>query len=496
MTFRFFSSLLGAIALIALAACQPPPKLDSERTLGLQNWTLRGGTFAEALDKASTLGITTIEAYPGQALGGDLEGKFHHSMDAATLDAVKKLLAEKKITVAGYGVLMSGDEAEWKQIFSFGKSLGVRWISAEPPVELLPFLSTQAKESGIKIAFHNHPSPSRYSDPRALMETLAPYGPEFGVNADTGHWARSGFVPLEMLRLCLPRLVTAHFKDLNEWTRAGRDMPWGTGVSDAAGMLAALRQAGFNGVVLLEYEHQSPELMNDLSRCAGFFRAAMDAPLDQLVGGLVPPPGFSSEVEGTWAGDRGANSNREPLPRPLFAPDLSNAEFPKGSWTFADGILKANGKGASIWTKDEAGDFILSVEFRAGATGNSGVFIRRAGTASDTLEVEINGSAPETGAMATGALCSVAAVGLATKIDPDKWHSLTILAQGSDIFVQLDGAKVVDAKLSKWTDAGKNPDGTVNGFSKPLKDLPQKGRIGLQDAAGPVEFRNLMITDL
>jgi hypothetical protein len=36
----------------------------------------------------------------------------------------------------------------------------------------------------------------------------------------------------------------------------------------------------------------------------------------------------------------------------------------------------------------------------------------------------------------------------------------------------------------------------ANPAANPLKDPPQKGRIGLQDFSGPIEFRNLSILEL
>ena len=64
----------------------------------------------------------------------------------------------------------------------------------------------------------------------------------------------------------------------------------------------------------------------------------------------------------------------------------------------------------------------------------------------------------------------------------------------------LDGAtpqEVLDADLSKWTDAKKNPDGTdiPKWLSRPWADLPTKGKIGFQGMHGKSRpfFRNIRI---
>jgi hypothetical protein len=52
---------------------------------------------------------------------------------------------------------------------------------------------------------------------------------------------------------------------------------------------------------------------------------------------------------------------------------------------------------------------------------------------------------------------------------------------------------VTDADLGRWTEAGKNPDGTANKFKRPLRDFPRRGHIGLQDHHRMVQFRNVRI---
>ena len=160
--------------------------------------------------------------------------------------------------------------------------MGLHDLAAEPPPELMPLVARLAKESGIAVALHNHPPPTRYpADPAVSLAAVQPYGAELGLCADTGHWVRSGFDPIATLRRAAGRIITVHFKDLNERGVTGaHDVPWGTGVSDAAGQLAELRRQGYGGIVYIEYEHfTSPTFESDLARSAEYFRR-----------GATPPP--------------------------------------------------------------------------------------------------------------------------------------------------------------------------------------------------------------
>ena len=47
--------------------------------------------------------------------------------------------------------------------------------------------------------------------------------------------------------------------------------------------------------------------------------------------------------------------------------------------------------------------------------------------------------------------------------------------------------------LSRWTEAGRNPEGTPSKFVRPYCEMIQPGYIGLQDHGGYVWFRELKV---
>jgi len=220
----------------------------------------------------------------------------------------------------------------------------------------------------------------------------------------------------------------------------------------------------------------------------------------------VAPAGFSTDVHQVYANGRGRDSARWPVPQPLFAPDLSNADFTPGAWAVdAEGVLaptrdpQARSLG-DIWTQTSYGDFALNVEFRTGDLGaNSGVFLRSDDPVNwlhHSIEVQIfqGDSSP---VHATGAIFDVAAPRRILPLIPGEWNRYTIIARKNLITVILNGEEVNKIDLDEWTQAGMNPDGTKNKFAKAYKDMARTGRIGLQDHGGSrVEFRNLFIESL
>ena len=76
---------------------------------------------------------------------------------------------------------------------------------------------------------------------------------------------------------------------------------------------------------------------------------------------------------------------------PLFMPDLSNANYPKGVWTSENDILTASADRV-IWTKSFYENFILDLEFKTADGTNSGVIVYCTDTAKwveNSVEIQI-----------------------------------------------------------------------------------------------------------
>ena len=86
------------------------------------------------------------------------------------------------------------------------------------------------------------------------------------------------------------------------------------------------------------------------------------------------------------------------------------------------------------------------------------------------------------------------AVALADKVSDGE--RMLITARGPSLKVQLNGDQIIDIDLDRWTEAGKNPDGTKNKFKTALKDFKREGHIGFQDHGAEVAFRNVRLRAL
>ena len=484
---------VGLIGMVTLcSSCAGPetlPVSDHPATdayegwrLGCQAYTFKNFTFYEAVDKVASLGMDWIEAYPGQRLSketGDL--KFNDLLSPEIRQRVKTKLADAGVRLVNYGVVgLPADTVECRKVFDFAKDMGVETIVSEPPEDAFDIIEKLCEEYQIKVAIHNHPKPSPYWNPDTVLEAVKGRSKLIGVCGDTGHWMRSGVNPLEALQKMEGRLISLHFKDLNEFgVLDAHDVVWGSGKADVKALLTELDRQNFQGVFSVEYEHNWDNSVPEIRQCAAYFNQ---------VAGELKPAGWQD----------------------LLAPDLSNTTFKPGSWTMEDGVLSRVG-GGNIWTKERYGDFILDLEFKLAENTNSGVFIRTGDIdryVETSIEVQIHETSDGSNHGACGAIFDCLSPSIIMTRETGEWNHYTITGRKNKIYVVMNDEQIIDMDLDLWTEPGKNPDliveswgrrdtvCTTNKFETAIKDMPRVGYIGLQDHGQPVWYRNIKIKAL
>jgi hypothetical protein len=198
----------------------------------------------------------------------------------------------------------------------------------------------------------------------------------------------------------------------------------------------------------------------------------------------------------------GAEAAKQDGFRPLFNGRDTNGwqdragKAPGKGWVVEGGALARKERAGDLWTKERYGDFVLELEFKT--SGNSGVFIRTDNPADNVqtgIEVQVDNPSTKPGKHSCGAVydCLAPSKNAARK---GEWNRLVITAKDNQLTVVMNGEPIVDMDLNRWSEPGKNPDGTRNKFKKALKDFKREGHIGLQDHGAAVSYRNIKIKPL
>lgn len=283
-----FLTYLVLLLTVVFFACTGDKKQDADTTdkgaeidllaaevlgwqLGAQAYTFNRFSFEEALDKIKSVGLKYVEAYPGQKLKPGSEANTHYNMPAEIREQMKQLLDERGLVLLNYGVTGGRDENEWRQLFEFAKAMGIQTINAEPNPSQLDYIDDMANEFGINVALHNHPFPSGYYHPDSVLKYIDGRSNKMGACADIGHWVRSGLDPVECLKKLEGRVLSFHFKDLNEKSKDAHDVPWGQGVCKVDEVLEEMKRQGFSGMFSVEYEHNWDNNVPEVQESVNYF---------------------------------------------------------------------------------------------------------------------------------------------------------------------------------------------------------------------------------
>ena len=179
--------------------------------------------------------------------------------------------------------------------------------------------------------------------------------------------------------------------------------------------------------------------------------------------------------------------------------------FDSGVWARdLDGVITAS-KDAAIWSAADYENFALDFDYKLDPGANSGMIIYAADTANwipGSIEVQLLDDDSPKWKKDSPFLKNSSLYGhlapLATPARPaGEWNHMTVVAKGQDIKVVLNGVKTIDANISQWTSAKKNPDGSdiPPWLSVPWAEIPTRGRIGFQGRHGDARpyFRNVRI---
>ena len=265
---------LGSLPLLAAEPGKGAPNAEKLGwRLGCEAWTFHLFPLFEAIDKTASLGLHYFETGAGWALTKQCPNvTFGENAPAAVVSEVKKKLADSGLKMLGYWpIALPKEIGQSRKAFEFAKGMGAEVILGEPEEDALDTLEKLCDEYGMNLAIHNHANPSHYWNPDIILKVCQGRSKRIGACADTGHWMRSGLNPVECLKKLEGRIVSFHFKDVNQAGADAHDVPWGTGVCDVKGMLTEVYRQGIKPPFMVEYEYHWKTSLPEIAQSVAYF---------------------------------------------------------------------------------------------------------------------------------------------------------------------------------------------------------------------------------
>lgn len=437
-----------------------------EFPFAVQCYSFRRFTFMETLQKVKDLGLRYLQPYPGQRLSADQPGvPFNHTLSPENIKLVKAKLRELGLSFIGYGVVgFKNDEAEMRTVFDFARKMRIPTIVTEPAFDDFALLEKMVKEYRINIAIHNHPPPTKYAQPEAVLANVKDLDERIGACADTGHWMRAGVDPLGALRLFEGRIIDVHLKDLDQFEeRQANDVPFGDGKANIRDIMAELTRQNFAGYITIEYESEPEDPSVSIQKGLDY--------IDSIT--------YFKGYDEILSRNRGRYSKQ------------GWNHYGPGYFVLDEktGILKGNGGMGLFWySVKKYTDFVLELDFKCEMDiTNSGVFLRVPEMLSSndyiyhSFEIQIDDASE--GIHTTGAAYDAEAPTQKASKPTGEWNHFKITFKGNRISIELNNVPVLD-----WE---AEPRGKI-------RDFASEGYIGLQnhDSRAPAYFRNIFIKEL
>ena len=137
-------------------------------------------------------------------------------------------------------------------------------------------------------------------------------------------------------------------------------------------------------------------------------------------------------------------------------------------WIVDDSLIRYDGRGGSLWTKDAFGDFRLRVDWRMPRVSDSGVFLRGTGKGQMNIWCWDQGSGELWGYRTD------------PKTNEDKpvgeWNTFLATMKGDLLTLELNGVEVFTEQQ--------------------LKGIPESGPFALQKHGDPLEWKNIFVREL
>jgi len=204
-----------------------------------------------------------------------------------------------------------------------------------------------------------------------------------------------------------------------------------------------------------------------------------------------PPKGFRALFNGkdltNWKGLIEYPQRAKLDAAALQAAQVKADELMRAHWTVEDGVLIYDGKGQSLQTVKDYGDFEMYVDWRIQKAGDSGIYLRgqpqvQIWEPDSSSVAKVDGKFVGSGGLFNNQQNPSRPLVVADK-PVGEWNTFHIKMVGDRVTIKLNDQLVVDnTPLENYWERGK--------------PLPATGPIELQHHGNRLEFRNIFIKEL
>jgi L-ribulose-5-phosphate 3-epimerase len=281
LTMKVCSALLVSLSIISCESNKQATRNETNDSsdsthqwnLGVALWTFHTVDFPTSLKMADSAGLRLVEPNTFHKTGAELNDTLLGQLSPAGIEKLKQYAQQYNITIGSIYLGGGKTVADWKHDFDIAKQLGVRYVTAEPPLSMWDSIDSLAGIYGMKVAIHEHwKGVSAYWHPDSVLAAIQGHK-NFGACPDLGHYPKSGIDPLEAVKKLSGHIIGVHLKDIAAMNDPKLvDVPVGTGIVRFPEIFEELKRQNFDGYIYIERDAQdSPSNVPSVIQTVKYF---------------------------------------------------------------------------------------------------------------------------------------------------------------------------------------------------------------------------------
>lgn len=264
----------SAVGLVALQRRHPV-------TIGVQSYSFRDRSLADAIAGMQKLGLTSCELWQAHVEPrGTTREELRTWRETVGLDhfhRVREQFAKASIELTAYNISFRDDfsEAEIDRGFQMTAALGAPLVTSSSNIKTVARIAPVAERHKMVVGVHNHSRvhPNEFATAKSLSDALAA-SRSIAVNLDIGHFTATNEDAVAFLEQHHQRIVTLHIKDRKR--DQGAILPFGEGDAPITRVLGLLQTNGWPIPANIEYEYKGGDSVDEVRKCLDYCRKALN----------------------------------------------------------------------------------------------------------------------------------------------------------------------------------------------------------------------------
>ena len=267
----------GGLAASGLVASFQPFAV----TIGVQSYSFRDRSLAEAIAAMQKLGLRSCELWQDhvepRGMTRDDKRRWRETVSLDYFHRLRDQFAKASIALSAYNISIKDDfsDTEIERAFEMTAALAAPLITSSSNIATVARIAPVAERRKMLVGMHNHSrvDPNEFATAKSLADAMQK-SRYIATNLDIGHFTATNEDAVAFLKQHHARIVTLHLKDRKR--DQGPNLPFGEGDSPIGPVLKLVRDNRWPIPLNIEYEYKGGDSVDEVGKCLAYCRRVLN----------------------------------------------------------------------------------------------------------------------------------------------------------------------------------------------------------------------------